>query len=196
VDNAASSVMLAHAAAALRGQRLARQVKFVWFDFEEMGLVGSAQYVEAHAADRIVAMLNYDVNAYGDTVLYGPPEGGADPRLARSMAEACAGEGIDCVRFAGLPPGDDRSFGARKIPSLSIAILPAAEVHQLWLMLHGKGDGLAPGFVPPILRTIHTPDDRAEKVNGADVARALRLAVALVRRVSTAIDPMVTPRQE
>jgi Zn-dependent M28 family amino/carboxypeptidase len=39
VDNAASSVMLVHAAAALKGQRLKSKVTFVWFDFEESGLI-------------------------------------------------------------------------------------------------------------------------------------------------------------
>ena len=63
------------------------------------------------------------------------------------MLETCASEGIDCLRFAGMPPGDDRSFGARKIPTLSIAILPAAEAHQLWLMLHARNAGLEKGFV-------------------------------------------------
>jgi putative aminopeptidase FrvX len=37
VDNGASSVMLVHAAAALKNQRLKSRVTFVWFDFEESG---------------------------------------------------------------------------------------------------------------------------------------------------------------
>jgi Iap family predicted aminopeptidase len=184
VDNGASSVILVDAAAALKRQRLKSKVVFVWFDFEESGLLGSAKYIEAHATDRIKAMLNYDVNGYGDTVLFGPPQGGADPRLRRAMLETCAVEQIDCVRFDGMPPGDDRSFGARKIPTLSIAILPAAEVHQAWLVLHAKGAGLAERFAPPIFSTIHTPADTADKLDGATMAKAGRLAQALIRRVS------------
>jgi hypothetical protein len=184
VDNGASSVMLVHAAAALKGQRLGSKVTFVWFDFEESGLIGSAKYAEAHAGDRIKAMLNYDINGYGDTVLFGPPIGGDDPRLGRIMLETCASEGVNCLRFAGMPPGDDRSFGTRKIPSISIAILPATEAHQLWLMLHAKSAGLAQGFAPPIFSTIHTPADVPDKLDGAAMATAGRLAQALIRRVS------------
>jgi len=184
VDNGASSVMLVHAAAALKGQRLGSKVTFVWFDFEESGLIGSAKYVEAHAGDRIRAMLNYDINGYGDTVLFGPPMGGDDPRLGRIMLEACAAEGVNCLRFGGMPPGDDRSFGARKIPSISIAILPATEAHQLWLMLHAKSAGLAQGFAPPIFSTIHTPNDVPDKLDAMGMATAGRLAQALIRRVS------------
>ena len=184
VDNGASSVMLVYAAAALKNQRLKSTVTFVWFDFEESGLLGSAKYAEAHASDRITAMLNYDINGYGDTVIFGPPPGPLDPRLARTMLETCAAERVDCLRFDGMPPGDDRSFGARKILALSIAILPATETHQLWLMLHAKNAGLAQGFAPPIFATIHTPNDVPEKLDGAAMATAGRLAQALIRRVS------------
>jgi hypothetical protein len=184
VDNGASSVMLVHAAAALTGARLGRRVTFVWFDLEESGLIGSAKYLEAHPNDRIAAMLNYDINGYGDTVIFGPPQGGADPRLTKLALETCASEAIDCLRFAVMPPGDDRSFGARKIPTLSMAILPSTEAHQLWLMLHAKGAGLAQGFQPPIFGTIHTPSDLPEKLDGAGMATAQRLATALIKRVS------------
>ena len=184
VDNGASSVMLIHAAVALKNLRLKSKVTFVWFDFEESGLLGSAKYAEAHASDRIKAMLNYDINGYGNTVLFGPPPGPLDARLARAMLDTCAAERIDCLRFDGMPPGDDRSFGARKIPAVSIAILPATEAHQLWLMLHAKSAGLAQGFAPPIFATIHTPNDVPDKLEEAAMATAERLAQALIRRVS------------
>lgn len=184
VDNGASSVMLVHVAAALKTARLPSRVTFVWFDFEESGLLGSARWLEAHADDRIKAMLNYDINGYGDTVLFGQPPGGADPRLQRAMLETCAGENVDCLRFDSMPPGDDRTFGARRVPTLSIAILPAVEAHQLWLALHAKGGGLAAGFAPAIFSTIHTSRDTPEKLDGAGIATAGRVAQALIRRVS------------
>ena len=74
VDNAASSVMLIRLAEALRAEKLPVRVRVVWFDMEELGLVGSAQYVKQHGADRIGAMLNFDINAYGNTIVYGPSE--------------------------------------------------------------------------------------------------------------------------
>jgi len=171
-------------AQALKRERLQRRVRFVWFDMEESGLIGSTKYVEAHQTDRIAAMLNYDINGYGNTVLFGPPSGGADPRLHRIMLETCAAESIDCLRFDAMPPSDDRPFGARKIPTLSMAILPAAEAHQVWLLLHAKGAGFAPGFAPPIFGTIHTPGDVPEKLEAPAMATAGRLATALIRSVS------------
>jgi Zn-dependent M28 family amino/carboxypeptidase len=171
----------------LRGERLAARVRLVWFDFEEGGLIGSQRYVEAHRGDRIRAMLNFDINGYGDTVIYGVPQGGDSPALRRALVETCADESIDCLRFTQMPSGDDRSFGKAGVPTVSIAIQPAADAHQLWLMLHaGRQSGLAQGTVPPVFRTIHTPDDVPAKVDGTSVARMHRFALALVRRVSAA----------
>jgi hypothetical protein len=82
-----------------------------------------------------------------------------------------------------MPPGDDRSFGAKKIPTLSVATLPPTEVHQLWLSLFAKGAGLAPGFQPSIFGTIHTTTDVPEKLDGGDMAMSQRLAVAVIRAV-------------
>ena len=184
VDNAASSVMLAGVAEALRTRRPQARVRIVWFDMEESGLAGSTRYLQAHAGDRIRAMLNFDINGYGDTAIFGAPPGGDDPQLRRAMVQTCAELAVDCVRFAGMPPGDDRSFGKAGIPTLSIAHLPAVEVHQLWLLLHaGDGSGLVPGTTPPIFRTIHTAADEVSKVDAATIARARRLALALLQNL-------------
>jgi len=188
VDNAASSVMLVHVAEALRNERLPNRIRIVWFDMEELGLVGSARYVQAHRSDRIRAMLNFDVNGYGDTVVFGAPSGGDDGRMRRIMLETCAAEQVDCVRMAQMPPGDDRSFGAAQIPALSIAILPGVEAHQLWLMMNsGARSGPPPGSVPAVLTTIHTPGDVVAKVEGAAIARVHRLTVALVRTLTNSL---------
>lgn len=185
VDNGGSSVMLVHLASALRAQPPAGvRLRIVWFDMEESGLVGSRRYLEAHRGDRIRAMLNYDINAYGDTVVFSEAPGGESPELRRAMLEACAAERVDCLRFPQMPNSDDRTFGRAKIPTLSVAMLPAAEAHQLWLMLNTKESGLAPGFAPPIFRTIHTADDVVAKVDGASMATVQRLARALVTRLA------------
>jgi Zn-dependent M28 family amino/carboxypeptidase len=185
VDNAASSVMLVRLAEALRGERLPLRLRLVWFDLEEGGAIGSARYIEAHRGDRFRAMLNFDINGYGDTVIFAMPQGGESPGLQRALIETCAQESVDCVRFSQLPASDDRPFGRAGIPAVSIALQPAADAHQLWLLLHGgQQSGLAPGTVPAVFRTIHTANDVPSKVDGESVARMQRFALALVRRVA------------
>jgi hypothetical protein len=138
VDNAASTVMLVRLAEMLRTERLPVRVKVVWFDMEELGLIGSARFVTTHPADRILAMLNFDVNAYGDTVLYGPSTRGDNRDLRRALVHTCGAEGRDCVGFPQMPPSDDQSFVGAKVPTLSLAVLPAVEVHQLWLFMNAE----------------------------------------------------------
>lgn len=185
VDNAASSVILVRLAEALRADDLPRQVKMIWFDMEELGLIGSRRYIQAYRTDQLIAMLNFDVNGYGGTVLYGPSEHGENRRLRRSLMSVCAAEDRSCVAMPQMPPGDDRSFVSARIPTLSIATLPAIEAHQLWLMMNAQQDsGLAQGHTPAILRTIHTHEDTPAHVDGDTMGRMLRFAHTLVREVA------------
>jgi Zn-dependent M28 family amino/carboxypeptidase len=185
VDNAASSAMLIRLADALRAERLPVRVRIVWFDMEELGLIGSTRYVKQHAADRIRAMLNFDINAYGNTIVFGASETRENAALRRTLVETCATEDIACVGFAQMPPGDDRSFVKAGIPTISIGTIPAVDVHQLWLMMNaGPNAGLAQGTVPSIMRTIHTPGDTPDKLNEETMQRMQRFALALVRSVA------------
>ena len=184
VDNGASSVILVRVADALRRSAPLLRVKVVWFDMEELGLLGSARYIDAHRSDRIVGMINFDVNGYGDTVIFGPTPRADSQGLHDALLQTCVEQRRDCVVFPQIPPGDDRSFSGAKIPALSVAVLPALEAHQLWLLMNAKGSGLAQGFVPPILRTIHTPEDAPAKLDAETMAGMVRLATSLVGRVA------------
>jgi hypothetical protein len=188
VDNAASSTVLVGVAVALRAERLAARLRIVWFDMEEVGLVGSQAYLAAHRGDRIRAMLNFDINGYGDTVLYGPAPGADASALVQALAHTCADLRVDCLRFAEMPNGDDRSFGKAGIPTISMGHLPAVEAHQLWLMLNAGGQvrvgsGAGTG-APAVLQIIHSPADTDDKLDGSTIGRVQRLAAALARRVA------------
>ncbi len=184
VDNAASSVMLVRVAETLRTEKLAVRVRIVWFDMEELGLVGSAQYLEQHASERFAAMLNFDINAYGNSIVFGPSESAENAALRRTFVETCAAENISCVGFARMPPGDDGSFIKAGVPTISIGILSAVEAHQLWLMMNaGANSGLAQGTAPSIIKTIHTTEDTPDKLSEETMSRMQRFALSLVRSV-------------
>jgi Zn-dependent M28 family amino/carboxypeptidase len=185
LDNAASAVLLVHAALALRAERLGGRVLFVWFDMEESNLIGSRRYIEAHSADRVTMMLNFDINAYGDTILYAPSPAPAGAPLRAAIEHTCADLAIDCLRFSQLPPSDDRPFTRAGVPAASFATLPVAEAHHLWLSLNTpRGSALAPATPPPIMGSIHTPSDTLDKVDGATVIKGAQFAAALVRQLA------------
>jgi len=184
VDNAASTVMLVRLAEVVKAEKLPLRLKIVWFDMEELGLLGSAKYVQQHASDRIVAMLNFDINAYGATMLFGPSERTDNAGLRRAVVQTCATEDMSCIGLPQMPPGDDRSFVKAGIPAMSLGIVSAVEAHQIWLMMNaGANSGLAQGSVPAILRTIHTAEDTSARVDAETMARVLRFALSLVRTV-------------
>ncbi|HET9219554.1 MAG TPA: M28 family peptidase [Terriglobia bacterium] len=184
VDNAASTVILVRIAEALQQEKLPVRVRVVWFDMEELRFIGSQQYLKAHASDRILAMLNFDVNAYGSTVIFGPAQQAAGSALRRKFLETCASEDADCLGFPQLPDSDDRTFVRAGIPTLSIAMLPPVEARQLWLLLSGPNSGLAPASVPLVLRTIHTPQDGPDKVSEDSMAMMFRFAISLIQNIA------------
>ena len=184
-DNAGSSVILVQIAESLKAQPPAGRVTLVWFDMEELGLIGSQKYVEAHAADRIRAMVNLDVNAYGDTLLFGSSQGTANAAPRKAVLETCAALDTTCVGFVQMPPGDERPFVKAGIPAVSLAILPALEAHQLWLLMSGPDAGLAQGKMPAIMATLHTPADTLDKVDAAAMTRQATFVTALIRRLDS-----------
>lgn len=180
VDNAASSVILVRLAESLRGETLPFRVRIAWFDMEELGLVGSSQYLKRRGPAGLLAMINLDINAYGDTVLFGPSKRTENAALRRALTRVCTAEEVACVGFPQMPPGDDRPFTAAGVPTVSLAILPALEVHHLWLMMNGGGQALAKDAAPAIMRTIHTADDVEARVEPQAMETMLRVARALV----------------
>ena len=189
VDNAAGVVALLELAESLRDDPPARQVRVVFFDMEERGLVGSAAFVSTLDPSAVAGMINVDIVGYGDAVLFGPdgsdladPPGAGGMTLADRVRHVCAVQAFVCVSAPRMPPSDDRSFTRAGIPSVSIALLPAVQTHQIWLLLNGgEQSGLREGWVPEILQTIHTGRDTADRLEPETLGRAARLLTRIVR---------------
>lgn len=180
VDNAAGVLVVLRAAAALRELPLSRRIDFVFFDREEVGLVGSRHYASSLAAGSVAAMVNVDVAAYGDTVFYGHTTHG-HTTLYDAITDVCAAQRQACIGFDRYPPSDDRSFQAAGIPNVSLSVLPRAEVHQLWLLMNGgEASGLADGFYPGVFHTIHTEYDTLDAVEPAAMTTAYNVLTALL----------------
>jgi Zn-dependent M28 family amino/carboxypeptidase len=185
VDNAAGVAVLVHLATALKSQPLRHPVRFVFFDLEEEGLIGSQQFVSSMKKDSVAVMINLDTLQGGDTLIYGPAAGVEHEKLNRAMRAVCAAAGeFGCIEFPAYPESDEISFRQGGVPSISLAVLPLTEAHQLWLMLNGgERSGLERGFEPEVLRTIHTPDDQPEKLDPKALATAYRAVADLLRRL-------------
>ena len=186
VDNGAGVMALLDVAEALKGRTLRHRVRLVLFDKEEVDLGGSKAYVAAHKGE-IAAAVNLDIAGYGDTGVFGLGKTEGDARLRDNLQAVCAAQALSCLEFPTFPTGDDRSFQAAGLPAISIGFLPRVQAHQLWLFLNGgKESGLAEGYVPPILRIIHTPEDTLGKVDPATPRLAAKVVLEMVLRLDGA----------
>ncbi len=65
-DNSSGVSAMLEMARLAAGKRFARTVRFVGFDLEEIGLVGSTRYVQARPGEEIVASIIFDCIGYRD----------------------------------------------------------------------------------------------------------------------------------
>lgn len=184
IDNAGSVVALIEAAKILRDKPLSHRVRVIFFDQEELGLIGAKKWIEAHGIANVAAVVNSDVAAYGDTMMYGQNNGAQSAFVTRAVQELCAERAMQCVGFPEYPPSDDRAFSAAGAPVVSLGFQDEVGAHQMWLAFNGGDNkGLAEGFVPQVFRVIHSKDDAIEAVDGATIATAGATYAALIQKL-------------
>ena len=190
VDNAASVVGVIEAAKILREKDLKHRVRLILFDQEELGLIGARKWIEAHGLANVVAVVNSDVAAYGDTMMYGQNNGAQSAALTRAVQAVCAERALQCVGYPEYPPSDDRAFSAAGAPVVSLGFQDQVGAHQMWLAFNGgQTTGLAEGFVPQVFRLIHSAGDTIDRVDPATVKTVGETYAAVVERLDAQLVP-------
>ncbi len=196
VDNAASVVGVIEAAKLLRDRDLNHRVRVILLDQEELGLIGAYKWIEAHGLENVAAVVNSDVAAYGDAMMYGLNNGAQSAGVVRAVREVCAERVLHCVGYPVYPPSDDRAFSGAglaeageagsidRVPTVSLGFQDHVGAHQMWLAFNG-GDttGLAEGFVPRVFQLIHSAGDTMEHVDPATVRLAAETYAAVVAKL-------------
>ena len=198
VDNGASVIALVHVAEELREHSpdMKHRVRFVFFDMEEIGLVGSRHFASSLDPEQVVAMINLDVNAYGNIVFYGATRHGYQP-LYGAVRAACVDLDNECVDFPNYPPSDYLSFEQAGIPNVSLSVLPRMETYQLWLAMNAGADaGFAEDFVPSVFRRIHSRGDTFESVDPNSVIIACDMVLGILHHINHLEGPMRVPEPE
>jgi len=184
VDNAASVVGVIEAAKILRGKDLNHRVRIILFDQEELGLIGAKKWIEAHGLTNVAAVVNSDVAAYGDTMMYGQNNDAQSAFVTRAVQAVCSERALQCVGYPEYPPSDDRAFSAAGAPVVSLGFQDQVGAHQMWLAFNGgEANGLAEGFVPRVFQLIHSNEDTIEHVDPATVKTAGETYAAVVERL-------------
>lgn len=163
-DNAAGSICLLKAAEFFSRHRPKRDLRIVWFSGEELGLLGSTAYMEAHK-DELINRLRLIINID----LAGDPIGRnvlmvlGSKELMGYAGGCLREEGIYFQEHLNIYSSDCMPFAAYEIPSINIA------------RMGGKA-----------LYHIHTEDDRAQYCNQAGIDVVANAGITLLSRVLNA----------
>ena len=182
VDNGGSCAVLIELIAASKASPLTRStLRVVFFDREEVGLVGSRMYFSTpgHRADYA---LNLDVFAYGDTIFAtGSHPDGVLMRSLRAVGEA-TGLPVRDVPPSRYPGSDHQTMISAQIETLGLALVDDADVDGVLAMDASK---IAPGNGkgPRVLQIIHSPNDNMSAVKVDQMVSGLGLVEQLIRRV-------------
>lgn len=155
---------LARILAPLKGQ-LPRGILFMSFAGEELGLLGSAEWVKhpTHPLDKAVAMLNMDMigRVKDDKVYIGGVGTGSTFKALLEADEKQSGFKIE-YSAGGYSASDHTSFVAQKIPVLF--------------------------FFSGLHSDYHKPSDTWDKINAPTAARLLNLVDEVALQIDTASD--------
>lgn len=159
-DNASGSATLLELARVLSKEKLHHDVRVIFFGAEEIGLVGSARYVQSMDADQldnIAAMINLDMVGVGDTinVLTATEE---DESFVADLAE-------DYIQTYG--------YQYERGASTRSDHLPFAEAGIPVAFLHYSPD---PNY--------HTPEDSLDKISKKNLHRTGTLTTLLTHNIA------------
>lgn len=173
VDNAASCAVLLELIEKLKSNPSSNTVTFVFFDLEELGLLGSRSYFQTHAGSSLPALaMNFDIFAYGETFFVTPVK--ADGPLMSSFQQAAMDFGfpVRSIPMTQYPSSDHRSMTQAGIETLGVTLIDGAEIDSI----------IKPGAVPPrILSMIHTDADTMDQIREQDIAKALPVLERTIR---------------
>ncbi len=189
VDNAASVVAIVEAARRIRDMGLDHDVRVILFDQEELGLIGARRWIEAHGVANVAAVVNSDVAAFGDTLMYGQNNGPQSLFVTQAVQRVCSERVLQCVGYPNYPPSDDRAFSAAGAPVVSLGFQHQVGAHQMWLAFNAPQgqSGLAEGFMPEVFAVIHSPSDTAERVEASTLLVAAETYAAVVAELDRSV---------
>lgn len=183
VDNAGSVVAVIEAAKILREAPLSHRIRIIFFDQEELGLIGARKWIEAHGLANVAAVVNSDVAAYGDTMMYGQNNGPQSAFVTRAVQELCAEQALQCVGFPIYPPSDDRAFGGGRAGGLAGFPGRGRRPPDVAGLQRRKDERPGRRLRPAGFPADPLKDDAIEAVEGEAIDLAGRTYAALIRKL-------------
>lgn len=162
-------------------------VDFVFFDQEEKGLIGSQFYIQK-VVDRKnhYGMINLDVEGMGDVVYVGPVGGGDDNFLMPLVRKAENQTKFAYKEENAYPGSDYQAFANAQLENISISVVPNGDPELLSRMAKNP-ERMDPKNMPQVMKVMHTPDDRSNKMT----THALEISFEFTKALLQIIDNTV-----
>ena len=179
VDNASGAAAVIELLAVLKEKPLKNyKVTAAFFDLEEIGLRGSADYIKSRQGKNLpTVFINFDVFGYGDTLWAMSPD--EKSLSAGSVKQAAAGSKFPLEIGSGYPPSDHLSFIKAGVETLSFSLIDGKEIKSVLKVFKRE----RPDAMPRVLTIIHSDNDTPDKIDGAAVARALPVIEQAIRLI-------------
>ncbi len=161
----------------MKDMDLKYRITFCFFDREEQGLIGSAEFVKTYkdSLDHL-AMINLDIEGTGEEVYVGPVGGGDDDFILPYVRRAVRKISAVLRESEHYPPSDHLSFANRRFENISISIVPRGDAALLENAVK-NGWQIDAKDMPKVMKVMHTPNDKSSLVS----PRALEMSYQVVR---------------
>ena len=181
VDNASGSAAILELLKSLKANPLQNYaVKVAFWDLEEIGLVGSSEYIKARTeAELPTIYINFDVFGYGDTLWLWTQKEGTD--FTKAVGETAKTAKVKAKIGTEYPPSDHLTFAETKTETYSFSLLNGNEIPNL--LKEFKGESLKESEIPRVLQIIHSNNDTADKIDANAVAKALPVVEQAIRKL-------------
>ena len=147
-----------------------QHLEFVFFDLEELGMVGSRNYL-INNTDNINLVFNFDMCGLGENTLY----------TINNMSNNPFKDIFDkreCIKMDKLPPGDDLTFINNNIPTIDIINSTNKDIS--WFKQFGKG--VMPPYFPDFCKTMHSDYDTIDTLNILQMYKIFLLMIDIINK--------------
>ena len=174
-DNASGSATVLALAERFKRRPLAHhRVKVAFWDLEEHGLLGAADYIDRNS-DKPALYINFDVFGWGDSLWMMSRD--TEHPLVVASRDAARAQGIQISAGEQYPPTDHLAFLKAGWPAVSYSLVGADEIPDILRVFKGE----QPERMPKVMAVIHSDRDTLAEIDPAAAAKGVDAVEAAIR---------------